>query len=117
MRAHFNPVSLWMRGLLQEECGVSVRSLKIRTKQQEQVPGWQPPDWMEIERLPKGQKVEGGACGRIFVRSRKNIICAPRSFRFVTSWLSRIRFWNAFGGWREVSSQPSLKPRRWGSNM
>jgi 4,5-dihydroxyphthalate decarboxylase len=58
MRAHFNPVSLWMRGILQEEYGVPVRSLKIRTNQQEQVPGWQAPDWMEIERLPKGQKIE-----------------------------------------------------------
>jgi 4,5-dihydroxyphthalate decarboxylase len=58
MRAHFNPVSLWMRGLLQEEYAVPVRSLKIRTNQQEQVPGWQPPDWMEIERLPKGQRIE-----------------------------------------------------------
>ena len=58
MRAHFNPVSLWMRGLLQEEYGVPARSLRIRTNQQEQVPGWQPPDWMDIERIPKGQKVE-----------------------------------------------------------
>jgi 4,5-dihydroxyphthalate decarboxylase len=58
MRAHFNPVSLWMRGLLQEEYAVPVRSIKIRTNQQEQVPGWQPPNWMDIERLPKGQRVE-----------------------------------------------------------
>ncbi|MGZ8480465.1 MAG: ABC transporter substrate-binding protein, partial [Candidatus Binatia bacterium] len=58
MRAHFNPVSLWMRGVLQEEYGVPSRSLKIRTNQIEQVPGWQPPDWMEIERIPNGQKVE-----------------------------------------------------------
>jgi 4,5-dihydroxyphthalate decarboxylase len=58
MRAHFNPVSLWMRGLLQEEYGVAARSLRIRTNQQEQVPGWQAPDWMEIERLPRGQKIE-----------------------------------------------------------
>jgi 4,5-dihydroxyphthalate decarboxylase len=58
MRAHFNPVSLWMRGILQDEFGVPVRSLKLRTNQQEQVPGWQPPDWMQIERLPKGQKIE-----------------------------------------------------------
>ncbi len=58
MRAHFNPVSLWMRGILQEEYGVPVRSLKLRTNQQEQVPGWQPPEWMDIERLPKGQKIE-----------------------------------------------------------
>ena len=58
MRAHFNPVSLWMRGVLQEEHGVPARSLRIRTNQQEQVPGWQPPEWMEIVRLPKGQKIE-----------------------------------------------------------
>jgi len=58
MRAHFNPVSLWMRGILQEDYGVPVRSLKLRTNQQEQVPGWRPPEWMEIERLPKGKKIE-----------------------------------------------------------
>lgn len=34
------------------------RSLRIRTNQQEQVPGWEPPEWMEIERIPKGLKVE-----------------------------------------------------------
>jgi 4,5-dihydroxyphthalate decarboxylase len=58
MRAHFNPVSLWMRGLLQEEFGVAVRSLKLRTNQREQVPGWQPPEWMDIERVPQGEKIE-----------------------------------------------------------
>jgi 4,5-dihydroxyphthalate decarboxylase len=58
MRAHFNPVSLWMRGILEEDFGVPARSLRIRTNQQEQVPGWQPPDWMDYERLPKGQKIE-----------------------------------------------------------
>jgi len=51
MRAHFNPVSLWMRGILQDEYGVPARSLKLRTNQQEQVPGWEPPEWMDIERL------------------------------------------------------------------
>ena len=58
MRAHFNPVSLWVRGLLQEEFGVPVRSLKLRTNQREQVPGWQPPDWMDIQRVPEGEKIE-----------------------------------------------------------
>lgn len=58
MRAHFNPVSLWMRGILQEEHGVPARSLKLCTNQQEQVPGWQPPEWMRISRLPEGQKIE-----------------------------------------------------------
>ena len=32
MRAHFNPVSLWMRGVLQEDYGVTARSLRLRTK-------------------------------------------------------------------------------------
>lgn len=58
MRAHFNPVSLWMRGILQEDYGVPVRSLRIRTNQKEQVPGWEPPEWMNYQRLPKGQKIE-----------------------------------------------------------
>lgn len=58
MRAHFNPVSLWVRGLLQEEFGVPVRSLKLRTNQREQVPGWQPPEWMDIQRVPEGEKIE-----------------------------------------------------------
>ena len=58
IRAHFNPVSLWMRGLLQDEHGVPARSLKLRTNQQEQVPGWEPPEWMQIERVPKGLKIE-----------------------------------------------------------
>jgi 4,5-dihydroxyphthalate decarboxylase len=58
MRAHFNPVSLWMRGVLEEDYGVRARSLSIRTNQQEQVPGWQPPEWMDYERLPKGQRIE-----------------------------------------------------------
>jgi 4,5-dihydroxyphthalate decarboxylase len=62
MRAHFNPVSLWMRGILQEEYGVPARSFKIRTNQQEQVPGWQAPEWMDIERVPKGRKVEEFLC-------------------------------------------------------
>jgi 4,5-dihydroxyphthalate decarboxylase len=65
MRAHFNPVSLWMRGLLQEEYGVPARSLRLRTNQQEQVPGWQPPEWMDIERVPKEKsKTIAGRCNR-----------------------------------------------------
>ena len=58
MRAHFNPVSLWMRGVLNEEFGVPVRGLKLRTNQHEQVPGWQPPEWMDIQRIPAGLKIE-----------------------------------------------------------
>ena len=58
MQAHFNPVSIWMRGLLQEEYGVSPQSLKLRTNAHEQVPGWEPPDWMDIQRVPAGRNVD-----------------------------------------------------------
>jgi 4,5-dihydroxyphthalate decarboxylase len=43
---------------LQEEFGVSVRALKLRTNQREQVPGWRPPEWMDIQRVPEGDKIE-----------------------------------------------------------
>jgi 4,5-dihydroxyphthalate decarboxylase len=56
MRAHFNPVSLWMRGVLQEEYGVPARSLRLRTNQQEQVPGWQPPGVDGHRALTEGAK-------------------------------------------------------------
>ena len=75
------------------------------------MPGWQPPDWMEIERLPKGQKIEDVlALGAIdacmlpeispkhthhiagvrrlwpnFREVERNIIGAPRYFRSATS--------------------------------
>jgi 4,5-dihydroxyphthalate decarboxylase len=55
MQAHFNPVSVWMRGLLQEEYGVAVRSLKVRTNAGEQVPGWSPPSWMDHRQVKRGR--------------------------------------------------------------
>jgi 4,5-dihydroxyphthalate decarboxylase len=58
MQAHFNPVTIWMRGLLQEEFGVPPASLKIRTNAGEQVPGWMPPPWMDHARMPEGGRVE-----------------------------------------------------------
>lgn len=58
MQAHFNPVSIWMRGVLEEEHGVPARSLKIRTNVREQVPEWEPPSWMDIQKIPKGQRAD-----------------------------------------------------------
>lgn len=43
MQEHFNPVSIWMRGVLEKEYGVRVRSLKIRTNACEQIPGCEVP--------------------------------------------------------------------------
>jgi 4,5-dihydroxyphthalate decarboxylase len=65
MQAHFNPVSVWMRGLLQEEYGVDVRSLKVRTNAGEQVPGWSPPKWMDFQRVRGGRVDERAASGEI----------------------------------------------------
>ena len=58
LQAHFNPVAIWMRGVLQEEYGVSLASLKIRANAREQVPGWEPPEWMDYARMPAGRRVE-----------------------------------------------------------
>ena len=58
MRAHFNPVSLWVRGLLQEEFGVPVPIVEAPHQSARQVPGSQPPEWMDIQRVPKGKKIE-----------------------------------------------------------
>jgi 4,5-dihydroxyphthalate decarboxylase len=55
MQAHFNPVSIWMRGVLQEEYGVDVASLKVRTNAREQVPGWTPPASMDFEQVQRGR--------------------------------------------------------------
>jgi 4,5-dihydroxyphthalate decarboxylase len=67
MQAHFNPVSVWMRGLLQEEYGVDAHSLKLRTNAREQVPGWSPPAWMDFERVPSGRVEDVVAAGKMDV--------------------------------------------------
>jgi 4,5-dihydroxyphthalate decarboxylase len=65
MQAHFNPVSVWMRGLLQEEYGVDAHSLKVRTNAREQVPGWSPPEWMDHARVPSGRVDQLVASGKM----------------------------------------------------
>lgn len=104
MRAHFNPVSLWMRGVLQEEYGVPARALKIRTNQQEQVPGWQPPDWMEIERVPKGQKVE-----ELLLRGEIDACMLPEiSFKLARNTTGVRRLWPNF---RDVEKEYYLRTK------
>lgn len=104
MRAHFNPVSLWMRGVLQEEYGVPARSLRIRTNQQEQVPGWQPPDWMEIERIPNRQKVE-----ELLLRGEIDACMLPEiSFKLARNTTGVNRLWPNF---RDVEKKYYLRTK------
>jgi 4,5-dihydroxyphthalate decarboxylase len=73
MRAHFNPVSLWMRGVLQEEYGVAARSLRIRTNQREQaLDGNRRIGW-KSSAYPRGKKSKMHCCG---VKSTP--ACCPR---------------------------------------
>jgi 4,5-dihydroxyphthalate decarboxylase len=58
IQAHFNPIALWMRGVLQHEHGVPPGSIQWVANGAEQVPGWSPPPWLRIERAPAGRSVE-----------------------------------------------------------
>jgi 4,5-dihydroxyphthalate decarboxylase len=58
IQAFFNPVALWMRGVLQHEFGVSHESIRWVTNAPEQVAPWQPPPGVSVERAPGGRRVE-----------------------------------------------------------
>jgi 4,5-dihydroxyphthalate decarboxylase len=58
VQAHFNPIALWMRGVLQHEHGVPPSSIHWVANGAEHVPGWSPPPWLRIERAPAGRAVE-----------------------------------------------------------
>jgi 4,5-dihydroxyphthalate decarboxylase len=66
IHAHFNPIALWIRGLLQHEFGVPPSSIHWVADGPEQVPGWSPPSWLRIERAPTGKKdAKSTASGRV----------------------------------------------------
>lgn len=58
IQAHFNPIALWMRGVLQHEFDVPPSSIYWVANGPEHVPGWSPPSWLRIERAPAGRSVE-----------------------------------------------------------
>jgi 4,5-dihydroxyphthalate decarboxylase len=58
VHAHFNPIALWIRGLLQHEFDVPPREIHWVADGSEDVPGWSPPSWLRIERAPPGQKMQ-----------------------------------------------------------
>jgi 4,5-dihydroxyphthalate decarboxylase len=58
VQAHFNPIALWMRGLLQHEHNVPPGSVRWVANNPEHVAGWSAPPWLRIERVPDGKTVE-----------------------------------------------------------
>src|SRR5918995_1824513 len=58
VHAHFNPIALWIRGLLQHEFNVPPSEIHWVADGSEDVPGSSPPSWLRIERAPPGQKMQ-----------------------------------------------------------
>ncbi|MBF8253778.1 MAG: ABC transporter substrate-binding protein [Deltaproteobacteria bacterium] len=52
VHAHFNPIALWIRGLLQHEFDVRPSEIHWVSDGSEDMPGWSPPPWLRIERAP-----------------------------------------------------------------
>jgi 4,5-dihydroxyphthalate decarboxylase len=59
IQGHFNPIALWMRGVLQHDFGVEPNSIHWVAKGPEQVPGWSPPSWLRLEQAPTGRSLRG----------------------------------------------------------
>ena len=58
VHGHFNPIALWIRGLLQHEFNLSPSEIQWVADGSEDVPGWSPPSWLRIERAPAGRKMQ-----------------------------------------------------------
>jgi 4,5-dihydroxyphthalate decarboxylase len=58
IHAWHNPIALWVRGVLQHEHGVAPGAIQWVADSTEDVPGWEPPDWLQIERAPAGRSAE-----------------------------------------------------------
>jgi 4,5-dihydroxyphthalate decarboxylase len=57
IQAHFNPIALWMRGVLKHEHSVGPDAIHWVTNASEQVTPWDAPKWLHIERAPSGRRV------------------------------------------------------------
>lgn len=58
IHGHFNPIALWIRGILQHEFGLPPSEFQWVADGQEDIPGWSPPGWLKIERAPGGRKMQ-----------------------------------------------------------
>ncbi len=58
VHGHFNPIALWIRGLLQHEFNLPPSEIHWVADGPEDVSGWSPPSWLRIERAPAGRKMQ-----------------------------------------------------------
>ena len=58
VHGHFNPIALWIRGLLQHEFNLPPSEIHWIADGSEEIPGWSPPSWLKIERAPGGRKMQ-----------------------------------------------------------
>jgi 4,5-dihydroxyphthalate decarboxylase len=58
VHGHFNPIALWVRGLLQHEFDLPPSEIHWVADGAEDVPGWSPPPWLKMERAPGGRKMQ-----------------------------------------------------------
>jgi 4,5-dihydroxyphthalate decarboxylase len=58
IHGHFNPIALWIRGVLQHDFGVPPSSIDWIADGSEDMPGWTPPSWLRIRRAPEGRKMQ-----------------------------------------------------------
>jgi 4,5-dihydroxyphthalate decarboxylase len=58
VHGHFNPIALWVRGLLQHEFNLPPTEIHWVADGSDDMPGWAPPPWLKIERAPAGRKMQ-----------------------------------------------------------
>ena len=58
VHGHFNPIALWIRGLLQHEFDLPPSEIHWVADSTDDIPGWAPPAWLRIERAPAGRKMQ-----------------------------------------------------------
>ena len=58
VHGHFNPIALWIRGLLQHEFDLPPGEIQWVADGAEDVHGWSPPSWLRIARAPAGRKMQ-----------------------------------------------------------
>ena len=58
VHGHFNPIALWIRGLLQHEFNLPPSEIHWIADGSEDMPGWSPPSWLRFERAPAGRNMQ-----------------------------------------------------------
>lgn len=58
IHGHFNPIALWVRGVLQHEFNLPPSEIHWIADGSEDMPSWSPPSWLKIERAPAGKKMQ-----------------------------------------------------------